>query len=590
MGKNETKKKKSAQRRQQKRYMRAGVLTLLCVLGVGLLAGMAAFNSMVKPTRDMQWYVRDGAVEVAAPAMGEGYEGEEKANSEFLLPEEGMRSTPEPTAEPTQSPVKLSDLRLDATDDVDATLDDADGVTLDADADWDEDADAADVEAPLSDAADDAEAEEEEEIVPAGPVTITISAAGDCTFEGEEGSKSNGRFLKLVKQYGYDYFFSGVRSIFEADDLTIVNLEGPLTTATKRHAHGFVFKADPACVQILSGSSVELCNVANNHSQDYGTAGLKQTAQVLEDAGIGYCGYTAAYQKTIKGVRVIALGFTKWDHTDEEIAKAVAAAREQCDLLIVNVHWGREHTNEQNADQIKTGHTIIDAGADLVLGTHPHVLQGIEYYKGKYIVYSLGNFSFAGNANPVDKRCMIFQQSFGFVPGMGLANCGITDEGINIIPCSVTSTQYNNDFKPMVLAAEQGSEVLKSIVSYSNGFNLKKAHWMKDNYLLANGLIKGKRSQSAINAARTAEMSEETDGTTEDEADGTEGEAAEAAFGAADEDDGVSSDLFAPTDSDADAAEEADDAEATDDVNDAEDDTGDGYESDLFAPRDTSSI
>ena len=200
-----------------------------------------------------------------------------------------------------------------------------------------------------------------------GSVTLTITAVGDCTFCGEAGSKSNKRFLQCVEENGYDYFFANVRDLFQADDLTIVNLEGPLTTAEKPRAHGYVFKADPECVQILTGSGVELCNLANNHAMDYGAAGLKETAEVLAANGIGYCGFTEAWRAELKGVRVTALGFTKWDHTPEQVTEAIAAARPDCDLLIVNMHWGWERQNQQCQEQVELGRAAVDAGADLVI-------------------------------------------------------------------------------------------------------------------------------------------------------------------------------------------------------------------------------
>ena len=322
-----------------------------------------------------------------------------------------------------------------------------------------------------------------------GTVTLKITAVGDCTFCGEAGSKSNKRFLECVQENGYDYFFANVRDLFEADDLTIVNLEGPLTTAEKPRKHGYVFKADPACVQILTGSSVELCNLANNHSMDYGVAGLKQTAEVLAENGIGYCGFTEAWSAELKGVKVTALGFTKWDHTVEQVTESVAKARANCDLLIVNLHWGWERQNQQCHEQVEMGHAAIDAGADLVIGTHPHVYQGIEKYRGKYIVYSLGNFCFAGNANPDDKRCLIFQQTFSFNPGMGIAQANILDAGINIIPASISSVEDRNDFVPTVLPAEAGAALLKEVAACSTSFSLSDTLWMKGNYLEENGLI-----------------------------------------------------------------------------------------------------
>jgi len=322
-----------------------------------------------------------------------------------------------------------------------------------------------------------------------GTVTLTITAVGDCTFCGEAGSKSNKRFLQCVEENGYDYFFANVRDLFEADDLTIVNLEGPLTTAEKPRKHGYVFKADPACVQILSGSSVELCNLANNHLMDYGAAGLKQTAEVLAENGIGYCGFTEAWSADMKGVKVMALGFTKWDHTVEQVTEAIAQARQSCDLLIVNMHWGWERQHQQCHEQVEMAHAAVDAGADLVIGTHPHVYQGIEKYQGRYIVYSLGNFCFAGNANPDDKRCLIFQQTFSFNPGMGIARANLLDAGINIIPASISSVEDRNDFVPTVLPAESGAALLKEVAECSTHFTLNGTVWMKGNYLEENGMM-----------------------------------------------------------------------------------------------------
>ena len=132
---------------------------------------------------------------------------------------------------------------------------------------------------------------------------------------------------------------------------------------------------------------------------------------------------------------------------------------------------------------------MIDAGADLVVGTHPHVFQGIEKYKGKYIVYSLGNFCFAGNANPADKRCIIFQQTFSFTPGMGIAQAGILDDGINIIPTFISSRSDLNDFQPTVMDAGNGGKLLKSIARHSKGFTFEDTAWMPDNYVVTNGLI-----------------------------------------------------------------------------------------------------
>ena len=468
MGKNTNQKKAEAPRKT----LRAGALALLTVLGVGVMAGMALFNANAKPNRDMQWYIREGAVQVAAPALANA---EPTAQADADPSEAAVAArdaaTGAPTDEPSEAP---TDVPTEAP---------ADAPTETPDEAADPAAGEAYAEMPVITPVPLPEPDD-------GTVMLTITAAGDCTFGGEIGARGRRNFIKCVEKFGYDYFFSNVRHLFRADDLTIINLEGPLTTLDKTDRdEKFIFKGDPDYVKILTGSSVEVCNLANNHALDYGKAGLKETAQVLDDYGVGYCGFTKAYDKVIKGVRVRVLGFKWWDYSAAEIAKAVKAAREGCDLLIVNMHWGDEHVTEQNARQTDYGHAIIDAGADLIIGTHPHVYQGIERYKGKYIVYSLGNFCFAGNADPKDKRCLIFQQTFSFNPGMGIAQANILDQGINVIPATVSSVRDVNDFRPTIMTAENGAALLKAVASRSVNFELDKVRWTRNNYMVTYGLI-----------------------------------------------------------------------------------------------------
>ena len=481
MGKKTNRKPAEAPRKT----LRIGAMALLTVLGVGVMGGMALFNANAKPNRDMQWYIREGAVQVAAPALptADAATTAERAPSdsgEAVAAVATEAATDVPTEQPTDVPTEQpTDVPTEQPTDVpteqptdepnDAPVDDGAGAAT---------------ESPIITPMPLPEPED-------GTVLLTITAAGDCTFGGEIGSRGRRNFMKCVEKFGYDYFFDNVRHLFQADDLTIVNLEGPLTTVEKTDRNEkFIFKGDPEYVKILTGSSVELCNLANNHALDYGKAGLKETAQVLDEHGVGYCGFTKAYDQVIKGVRVRVLGFKWWDYSADQIAKAVKAAREDCDLLIVNMHWGEEHVHEQNARQVDYGHAIIDAGADLVIGTHPHVYQGIEKYKGKYIVYSLGNFCFAGNADPADKRCLIFQQTFSFNPGLGIAQANILDQGINVIPATVSSVRDVNDFRPTIMTAENGAAMLKAVASRSVNFDMNTVRWTKNNYMVTYGLIK----------------------------------------------------------------------------------------------------
>ena len=328
------------------------------------------------------------------------------------------------------------------------------------------------------------------------PVEITITAAGDTTLGGCSRNKTDAKFAGVARSKGPKWFLSGVSRIFKKDDLTILNLEGPLTTSGSRNKKQYYFfKGNPAYVKILTSGSVEICNVANNHSLDYGAAGLKETARVLKKAGIGVSGYNVRYTTTVKGVKVCSLGFTKWDHTPADIKKAVKAARKKCDLLIVSVHWGWEKKTAPDDQQRAMGRAAVDAGADLVIGTHSHVYGGIERYKGKYIIYSLGNFCFGGNPNPTDKRCLIFQQTFSYS-----RETGISDAGINIIPAKVSSSKKTNDYRPVLMGRAEGLSLLRAVAKVSRGFSPKDTLWTKSNYLVWSGIVSQKKL-NALNAS-----------------------------------------------------------------------------------------
>ena len=206
-----------------------------------------------------------------------------------------------------------------------------------------------------------------------------------------------------------------------------------------------------------------MCNVANNHTLDYGREGLQETAKVLQDAGIGLCGYTSVCYQEIRGVKIGFVGFECWEHTQAEAVGFVKEIRPTCDVLIASFHWGQEYSFAADSFQKKCGRALIDAGADLVVGHHSHVVGGIEQHKGKYILYSLGNFCFGGNTNPKDKDCMIFQQRL-----IVEANGTVRDGGIRIIPCSVSSTNATNNYQPTPLKGKEYTRVLKKIRAYSS--------------------------------------------------------------------------------------------------------------------------
>ena len=302
-------------------------------------------------------------------------------------------------------------------------------------------------------------------------VSLTISAAGDCTLGTDENfyyATSLPAKYEAVQDPGY--FFQKVLPVFSKDDLTIVNMEGTLTQETAREAKLYAFKGDEEYTQILTEGSVEAANLANNHSHDYGEKSYTDTIQALEDAGITTFGYDRTAVMDIKGIKVGLLGtYELADHMgcEEEMIENIQSLQEQgAQIIIASFHWGIERENIPNEIQVDLAHSAIDHGADLVLGHHPHVLQGIETYKGKNIVYSLGNFCFGGNSGPNDMDAMIFQQTFTLEDGE------LTEDNVtNVIPVKISGSwaQGVNDYQPTPVEGELGEAIIERVEEYSQG-------------------------------------------------------------------------------------------------------------------------
>lgn len=298
------------------------------------------------------------------------------------------------------------------------------------------------------------------------PVTITVSSMGDCTL----GTDANFAYSTSLNAFydinGPEYFFQNVRSVLESDDLSIVNMEGTLTESNQRENKTFAFKGPPEYFDILVKGSVEAANLANNHSKDYGGESYTDTITALEDAGIPTFGFERVKILDIKGVKVGLAGIYELaDHLEkkQQVKDNIGALKQAgAQLIIVNFHWGAEREYTPNDTQKTLAHLAVDEGADLVIGHHPHVLQGIEKYKDKYIAYSLGNFCFGGNSNPEDKDTIIFQQTFTITDG-----AAAKDDQINIIPCSLSSSSGYNDYRPTVLEGEQKQKILDKLETYS---------------------------------------------------------------------------------------------------------------------------
>ncbi|MGX1827746.1 CapA family protein [Paenibacillus taichungensis] len=257
---------------------------------------------------------------------------------------------------------------------------------------------------------------------------VTINFVGDIQFSG--------KVAELLDKNGYDYPFAKLGNLFKEDDLTIGNLETPVTLGgTGATDKTYVYKSSPKALEAMASAGFDAVNLANNHILDQGVEGLVDTLTYLEQYGIAHTGagmnrdeaYAPAYLER-KGMKIALLGFsrvvpkTSWKaegnragvaetYDSTGAVKAIQEARQKADLVIVVAHWGEERVSTPNSDQTRLAHEFVDAGADLVIGGHPHVLQGVEYYKGKWIAYSTGNFIFSKSTTEETWKTAVFQAS-----------------------------------------------------------------------------------------------------------------------------------------------------------------------------------
>ncbi len=242
------------------------------------------------------------------------------------------------------------------------------------------------------------------EPVPPPPKKLHMVAVGDIMLDRSVGQKINAN--------GCAGIIEQVAEQLRQADITFGNLECPLSTVGPHQPSGAcVFRADPKTVKVLVLGGFDIVSLANNHTLNSGAAALLQTLDHLTEAGIAYVG--AARQRdhgseptffAVQDIRIGFLAYTDLDFShgshskvDRELTRLraqITEAQNNCNLLIVSYHWGQEYRRRPTARQVEVAHASIEAGADLVLGHHPHVLGGVEVYQKKLILYSMGNFIF----------------------------------------------------------------------------------------------------------------------------------------------------------------------------------------------------
>ncbi len=292
---------------------------------------------------------------------------------------------------------------------------------------------------------------------------ISIVAVGDIMLS---------RFIgKDLANKGYNHAYEKIQGILSSGDVTFGNLECPISERGKSTHRGYLFRGNPDVVKGLVWAGFDVLSLANNHAMDYGTIALLDTIKILKANKIHTIGAgrnlkearrPIIFRKKDLRVGFLAYCFVYMEHfcADEKrsgivpgrmslITEDIKKLKETANIVIVSFHWGKEYSIRPSDFQVKIAHQTIDAGADLIIGHHPHVLQAMEFYKDKPIFYSLGNF--------------IFDQAFGDTPKSAILKCIFTLDGlknINIIPVIRTYDTYY----PQVAQGEDREEIISQIL------------------------------------------------------------------------------------------------------------------------------
>lgn len=295
--------------------------------------------------------------------------------------------------------------------------------------------------------------------------TLVLTFAGDVTLGSEENIRDHeGSFDSFAQREGYDYFFAHVRDLFAQDDLTIVNLEGVLADSTRGRKSGknICFRGPTAMAAVLTSGSVEAANLANNHTYDYGKTGYAATQAALDNAGIAHFGERSVHIYERNGMKVAFFGLAAADFYDHDGWLSTEIPRlkqeEGIDVVVFTFHAGYEYRKRHSPRQEEYARAALDAGADLVIMHHPHVVQGVEIDGGSAVFYSLGNFCFGGNKTVRSIGALVVQATLRF-----------SDEGeylgqqLRLYPAHISGTEPVTNYQPRLVTGKEARAVMKAV-------------------------------------------------------------------------------------------------------------------------------
>lgn len=317
---------------------------------------------------------------------------------------------------------------------------------------------------------------------------VVLTFTGDCTLGTWPSSSRLTNYNTIFEASGSPtYSFDNVKSFFFNDDYTYINLETTLTTATKASDQTYAFKGDPAWASgMIAASGIEGCNIANNHHYDWLEQGYTDTINSVTGAGMDVGNEDHVIVTECGDLEVVLIsGNFIWPtgrgqvidggKLTDTLCAQVKQYKRPDNIVIVSAHWGLERQNFCNYEQYDPARAFIDAGADLVVGHHPHTLQGVEVYNGKYIFYSLGNFAFGGKAttDEVNRVSIMLRPRFALRGGVAEMT------GLCIVPCYTTSADdiAVNNYQPHPLVGAEAQKLADDLLKYSAGlkYGLKES-------------------------------------------------------------------------------------------------------------------
>ncbi|MDD3336937.1 MAG: CapA family protein [Eubacteriales bacterium] len=313
---------------------------------------------------------------------------------------------------------------------------------------------------------------------------ITLTLGGDCVLgTREEWKQDTDTFDTCIAQNGPNYPFAHLLPIFEADDMTLLNLECVLQDTNTGHDNRkqHTFRGDPSYAQMLPLASIEQVNLANNHTVDYRTAGMESTKAALEAAGVCYSGNKTLYVWELNGHKI---GFggcreTTFLGSKPTVYRDIQKLKKQgCDVIIYSCHWGKEYSPTHNKTQARMAQYAVNSGADVVVGTHPHVVQGVTTLQSSdkthtaLVLYSLGNLVFGGTHELQTFDAMLAQVMLHFDEEGTYLGAGLT-----LLPVLTSGDAPHNNFQP-ILATGEDERRIRTLVQEDSDLDVREDVWV----------------------------------------------------------------------------------------------------------------